>query len=131
MLDTKIVNARVIDGSGRAADSADVGILGGKIAAIGDLRETAAGEYIDAWGRVLTPGFLDIHRHADLAIPGRGRTARRSAAISPPSPGTPGSCASPRWGSTSGSAPPCPSTPGNSSAWGHCGRTPRASAPAP
>ena len=68
MLDTKIVNARVIDGSGRAADSADVGILGGKIAAIGDLRETAAGEYIDAWGRVLTPGFLDIHRHADLAI---------------------------------------------------------------
>ena len=68
MLDTKIVNARVIDGSGRAAVPADVGILGGKIAAIGDLRETAAGECIDAWGRALTPGFLDIHRHADLAI---------------------------------------------------------------
>lgn len=68
MLDTKIVNARVIDGSGRAAVPADVGILGGKIAAIGDLRETAAGETIDARGRALTPGFLDIHRHADLAI---------------------------------------------------------------
>ena len=48
MLDTKIVSARVIDGSGRAAVPADVGILGGKIAAIGDLRETAAGECIDA-----------------------------------------------------------------------------------
>ena len=68
MLDTKIVNARVIDGGGRAAYSADVGILAGKIAAIGDLRETAAGETIDARGRALTPGFLDIHRHADLAI---------------------------------------------------------------
>ena len=68
MLDTKIVNARVIDGSGRAAVPADVGILGGKIAAIGDLKETAAGETIDARGRALTPGFLDIHRHADLAI---------------------------------------------------------------
>lgn len=68
MLDTKIVNARVIDGSGRAAVPADVGILGGKIAAIGDLRETAAGECIDARGRALTPGFLDIHRHADLAV---------------------------------------------------------------
>ena len=68
MLDTKIVNARVIDGGGRAAYSADVGILAGKIAAIGDLRETAAGERIDARGRALTPGFLDIHRHADLAI---------------------------------------------------------------
>ena len=68
MLDTKIVNARVIDGGGGAAVPVDVGILGGKIAAIGDLKETAAGETIDARGRALTPGFLDIHRHADLAI---------------------------------------------------------------
>ena len=68
MLDTKIVNAWVIDGSGRAAYSADVGILAGRIAALGDLRETAAGECIDARGRALTPGFLDIHRHADLAV---------------------------------------------------------------
>ena len=68
MLDTKIVNARVIDGSGRAAYAADVGILAGRIAAIGDLKETAAGETVDARGRALTPGFLDIHRHADLAV---------------------------------------------------------------
>ena len=68
MLDTKIVNAWVIDGSGRAAYSADVGILAGRIAAIGDLKETAAGETVDARGRALTPGFLDIHRHADLAV---------------------------------------------------------------
>ena len=85
MLDTKIVNARVIDGSGRAAVPADVGILGGKIAAIGDLRETAAGECIDARGRALTPGFLDIHRHADLAILSRTSGTGSSARASPPS----------------------------------------------
>ena len=51
MLDTKIVNARIIDGSGRAAVPADVGILGWKIAAIGDLRETAA-EDLAAMGAI-------------------------------------------------------------------------------
>ena len=67
MLDCKIMNAQVIDGSGKPAFRADVGLREGRIAALGDLRETRAGEVIDARGRCLTPGFLDIHRHADLA----------------------------------------------------------------
>ena len=72
MLDCKIMNAQVIDGSGKPAFRADVGLREGRIAALGDLRETRAGEVIDARGRCLTPGFLDIHRHADLALLGGG-----------------------------------------------------------
>ena len=72
MLDCKIMNAQVIDGSGKPAFRADVGLREGRIAALGDLRETRAGEVIDARGRCLTPGFLDIHRHADLALLGDG-----------------------------------------------------------
>ena len=68
MLDTKIVNARIIDGSGRPAFPGDVGLADGRIAAVGSLKDIPAGECIDARGRVLTPGFLDIHRHADLAV---------------------------------------------------------------
>ncbi len=68
MLDTKIVNARVIDGSGRPGFQGDVGLAEGKIATVGDLSAAEAGEVIDARGRALTPGFLDIHRHADLAL---------------------------------------------------------------
>ena len=68
MFDTLIKNARVVDGSGSPAFSADVAIQTGVIAAIGQLGETAAFEKIDARGRFLTPSFIDIHRHADAAI---------------------------------------------------------------
>ena len=68
MLDTLIRGARVIDGSGRAAFTADVGIRNGTVEAVGALGEARALETIDAAGRVLTPGFIDIHRHADAAV---------------------------------------------------------------
>lgn len=68
MLDTKIINAEIADGSGKAVYRADVGLLDGRIAAIGTLKETEARESIDAAGRTLTPGFIDIHRHADAAL---------------------------------------------------------------
>lgn len=67
MLDTLIKNARVIDGTGAPAFSADVGIENGRIAAVGTLAEAQAARVIDAHGRCLTPGFLDIHRHPDAA----------------------------------------------------------------
>ena len=67
-LETIIQNGSVIDGSGREAYRADVGVREGRIAAIGDLSACAAKERIDAAGRVVTPGFLDIHRHADAAV---------------------------------------------------------------
>ncbi len=67
-LDRIIRNGSVIDGSGRPAVRADVGISGRTVAAIGDLSACAAGETVDASGRVVAPGFLDIHRHADAAV---------------------------------------------------------------
>ena len=63
-----IKNARVIDGSGSPAFPADVAIENGVIAAVGQLGDASAVEMIDAHGRFLTPGFIDIHRHADAAL---------------------------------------------------------------
>ena len=68
MLDTLIRNARVVDGTGRAVFTADVGLRDGVIEAVGALGGAQAFEIIEADGRVLTPGFIDIHRHADAAV---------------------------------------------------------------
>lgn len=74
MFDTLIRGGTVIDGTGRPAFAADVAISGGRIAAIGDLSAASAAHVIDAAGRTVTPGFIDIHRHADAALfrPGFG-----------------------------------------------------------
>ena len=74
MFDTLIRGGTVIDGTGRPAFAADVAVSGGRIAAIGDLPATSAVYVIDAAGRTVTPGFIDIHRHADAALfrPGFG-----------------------------------------------------------
>lgn len=74
MLDYLIRNAHILDGSGAPAVSGDVGISDGIITAVGHLGEIGAHQVIDAAGRTLTPGFLDIHRHADDALfrPGFG-----------------------------------------------------------
>ena len=63
-----IQNARVLDGSGAPAFPADVAVQGGVIAAVGQLGNAPAAHVIDAAGRYLTPGFIDVHRHADGAI---------------------------------------------------------------
>ena len=68
MFDTLIRGGTVIDGTGRPAFAADVAISGGRIAAIGDLSAASAAHVIDAAGRTVTPGFIDIHRHADAAL---------------------------------------------------------------
>ena len=74
MFDILILNGSVLDGSGSPAQRLDVGIRGGTIAALGDLRDAAAARVIDAAGKVVCPGFLDLHRHADAAMlrPGYG-----------------------------------------------------------
>ena len=74
MFDYLIKNGQVIDGTGSPAYRADVGIANGRIAAIGDLKTVPAGTVIDAEGKYVTPGFIDIHRHADAAVfrPGFG-----------------------------------------------------------
>ena len=68
MLDTLIRGAKIIDGTGKAAFTADVGILDGMIAAVGNLPDAQAFSTIEAAGRCLTPGFIDMHRHADAAL---------------------------------------------------------------
>lgn len=75
MLDYRIENALLIDGSGRPGIPGSLGVKNGKIAALGRLDGETTAQRIDAKGRCLTPGFLDIHRHADAALfrPGFGR----------------------------------------------------------
>lgn len=68
-LDWVITNARILDGSGAPAYTADLGIAGGKIAAIGDLSaHTQAAQYVDAQGQILAPGFIDVHTHDDIQV---------------------------------------------------------------
>lgn len=75
MYDYLIQNALILDGSGAPAVSGDVAVEGGAIAAAGQLSGADALYTIDARGRYLTPGFIDIHRHGDAALflPGYGR----------------------------------------------------------
>jgi N-acyl-D-amino-acid deacylase len=63
--DLVILGGRIVDGSGAAARRADVGITDGRIAAIGELASRDGRDAIDATGRVVAPGFIDVHTHAD------------------------------------------------------------------
>lgn len=71
--DVLITGGRVVDGSGAPWYYADVGVRGGRIAAIGKLAGSAAKETIDATGKVVTPGFIDLHTHSDLSLVKDGR----------------------------------------------------------
>ncbi len=64
MYDSIIRNGTVIDGTGNERFVADIGIKDGKIAKIGQITESATSE-IDAKGKLVTPGWVDIHTHYD------------------------------------------------------------------
>lgn len=64
MHDYLIKNATVVDGSGSEPFNADVAIADGKVAAVGQLNESAK-ETINADGAYLTPGWIDVHTHFD------------------------------------------------------------------
>ena len=68
MLDTILMNGRVVDGSGNPWFKADVGIKDGKIVAVGDLAGAEAQRTIDVQGLVVSPGFIDPHSHSDWTI---------------------------------------------------------------
>ena len=67
-LDVVIKNGRVIDGTGRAAFDAAVGIRGGVIADIGVIPDSAARQVIDAKGQYVCPGFIDPHAHEEILM---------------------------------------------------------------
>ncbi len=73
MLDLKIEGATVIDGTGRAGNRTDVGVRGEHIVAVGDLSRESAGRVLTASGRVLAPGFIDMHSHSDWRLWGNRR----------------------------------------------------------
>lgn len=66
--DTIIRNATVIDGTNTPSYLADVGVKQDKITAIGDLASYQAANEIDAQGKVVAPGFIDVHTHDDTNV---------------------------------------------------------------
>jgi N-acyl-D-aspartate/D-glutamate deacylase len=74
--DVLIVNGRVLDGSGNPWTRVDVGIRGDRIAAVGRLAGQPATLVVDAAGRTVAPGFIDVHSHA---LGGLSRDSLRDA----------------------------------------------------
>jgi len=68
MYDVLIVNGRIISGAGNPWFRGSVGIVGGKIAKIGQLSGQEAATLIDAQDNFVCPGFIDGHSHSDLFI---------------------------------------------------------------
>ena len=66
--DLIIEHGHVIDGTGAPWYAADVGIRAGRIAAIGRLDQAAAKRRIDAAGRVVAPGFIDMLGQSELTL---------------------------------------------------------------
>ncbi len=67
MYDLIIRNGTIIDGTGAPGRAGDVAVQDGRIAAVGDVSGDATRE-IDATGRAVTPGFIDVHAHDDAAV---------------------------------------------------------------
>src|SRR5437868_3763588 len=67
MFDLKIVGGTVVDGTGADRFTGDIGVQDGVIVAVkrGGGLEGEAAETIDAAGKVVAPGFVDIHTHYD------------------------------------------------------------------
>src|SRR5438132_9317630 len=66
--DLIIRNGHVVDGTGNPWFAADVGVSGDRVAAIGDLREAHARREIDAKGRIVAPGFIDMLGQSEVAL---------------------------------------------------------------
>ncbi len=65
--DLLITNARIVDGTGGPSRNGSVAITDGRIVAVGTVTGTAA-RTIDARGRALSPGFIDMHTHSDMTL---------------------------------------------------------------
>ena len=65
MFDLKITGGRIVDGTGAPAYDGEVAIKDGLIAAVGASVPGEATKTLDAQGRIVTPGFVDVHTHYD------------------------------------------------------------------
>ena len=65
MYDIIVKNGTIVDGTRAPGYRTDLGITGDRIEAIGHLEETAGGTTIDAAGKIVAPGFVDVHNHSD------------------------------------------------------------------
>ncbi len=81
--DVLIRGGQVADGTGSAPRRADVGIRGDRIEVVDDLSSAEAADVIDATGKVVTPGFIDVHAHTDLtaSMPDKYRTIKTASLL--------------------------------------------------
>ena len=66
--DVVIGGGQVLDGTGAALIRADVGIRGDRVVAVGGLGGAETAHRIDATGRIVAPGFVDVHSHSDFSL---------------------------------------------------------------
>ncbi|MCF7822625.1 MAG: D-aminoacylase [Candidatus Marinimicrobia bacterium] len=66
--DLIIKNGLILDGLGGNGLRFDVGIRGNQIIAMGDLSKVKAKTIVDATGKIVSPGFIDIHTHTDIEL---------------------------------------------------------------
>ena len=66
--DLIVSGGSVIDGTGSEPRRADVAIDGDRITRLGNLEGVEAAQVIDATGKVVTPGFVDLHTHLDAQV---------------------------------------------------------------
>ena len=63
-----IKNGHILDGAGGPWYAADIGIRGDRIAAIGNLQDAKAKKVIDATGRIVSPGFIDMLGQSETSL---------------------------------------------------------------
>ncbi len=68
MFDLLIEGGELVDGTGAARVRADLGITGERITAIGQLAQATARTRVNATGRIVAPGFIDVHTHDDQLL---------------------------------------------------------------
>ena len=68
MFDIVVQNGFIVDGTGNPWFKGNIGISGGKISKVENLREAQAKRIIDAHGLAVSPGFIDMHSHGDFSI---------------------------------------------------------------
>ncbi len=67
--DLLLTNGTILDGTGADGVPGSVGVRDGRIAAVGALGDAEAARTVDCAGRVVAPGFIDMHSHSDWVLP--------------------------------------------------------------